>query len=113
MGHILLTATCLLVLFPTHSLLVSSAASANDFTLVCNPGFGVSAIRRVNSAHQTGKAGSLSIDCQMVTNGSQGLVCEKLSAIPHCHGQLEGCSGHQWLGGFHAYAVGNDTSAVM
>ena len=91
---------------------------SSDFTLVCNPGFGVTAIRRVNSAHQAGKAGSLVIECQPVvaisaSDGQSGLVCEKLSAIPHCHGQLEGCSGDQWLGGFHAYAVGNDTSAVM
>jgi hypothetical protein len=54
-------------------------------------------------------------------------VCQTLTSTPRCDGQLEGCTGNQWLAGFHAYgkvlisiqkhlsylAIENNTNVVL
>uniref|UniRef100_A0A914NQE4 Uncharacterized protein n=1 Tax=Meloidogyne incognita TaxID=6306 RepID=A0A914NQE4_MELIC len=74
-----------------------------DYSLECNSGYRVSAIRRANSDRQRGKVGSISIECQPLLSGQ--IVKEKryklnvppLNIAPQCNGQLEGCNNSQWL----------------
>lgn len=105
------------------------AVAITDFTLACQRGYRISAIKRVNSPHQRKVAGSLSIECQpiqysdldrvsrlLVTRELQAklqIKCETLTSTPQCNGWPEGCSGSQWLAGFHAYAIENTTNAVL
>jgi hypothetical protein len=84
----------------------------------CNPGYRLSAIRRVNSPHQRDKVGSIAIECQpILSTGFAGkhvqAKCEPLDSAPECNGQPEGCSGNQWLGGFNVYKIQNGTNASL
>uniref|UniRef100_A0A183BW80 ZP domain-containing protein n=1 Tax=Globodera pallida TaxID=36090 RepID=A0A183BW80_GLOPA len=63
------------------------ACVTSDFTLVCNHGYRVTSIRRVK--------------------------CSALETTPQCNGWAEGCTEHQWLGGFNAYVMDNSTNAVL
>lgn len=69
---------CLLLLL---LLLVDDVRALTDFTLSCQRGYKVSAIRRFNSLHQVNKAGSLVIECQSIET-------EQLDSVSSC------CSFH-------------------
>jgi hypothetical protein len=47
-------------------LLAQLTRCLTDYTLSCQRGYRISAIRRANSIHQSGRAGSLSIDCESI-----------------------------------------------
>uniref|UniRef100_A0A915E2R6 Uncharacterized protein n=1 Tax=Ditylenchus dipsaci TaxID=166011 RepID=A0A915E2R6_9BILA len=89
--------------------------ASEDFTLACKPGHRVTAIRRSNSAHQRGKAGSLSVECQPIMQlpNTTAIKCDKLASTPQCNGWPEGCKEQQWLAGFHAYGIENSTNVAI
>nr|CAD2176835.1 unnamed protein product [Meloidogyne enterolobii] len=87
-----------------------------DYSLECNSGYRVSAIRRANSDRQRGKVGSISIECQPLLSGQivkEKVKCSPLNIAPQCNGQLEGCNNSQWLGGFNVYELDNKTNAIL
>ncbi|KAL7073938.1 hypothetical protein ACQ4LE_006228 [Meloidogyne hapla] len=87
-----------------------------DYSLECNSGYRVSAIRRTNSDRQRGKVGSISIECQPLLIGStikEKVKCSPLNTAPQCNGQLEGCNNYQWLGGFNVFELDNRTNAIL
>ncbi|KAL3121569.1 hypothetical protein niasHT_009046 [Heterodera trifolii] len=91
---------------------------STDFSLMCNHGYRVTSIRRVNSAHQRKGTvlGSFAIECQpIVSSGKANLKvkCSALETTPQCNGWAEGCSDQQWLGGFNAYVMDNRTNAIL
>lgn len=45
---------------------IRMTSAITDFTLACQRGYRISAIKRVNSPHQRKVAGSLSIECQPI-----------------------------------------------
>ncbi|KAI6196775.1 hypothetical protein M3Y94_01148700 [Aphelenchoides besseyi] len=95
-------------------LLIVAVDGLTDFTLSCQRGYKVSAIRRQNSVFQANKAGSLSIECQSIIDTDlESITCQTLTSTPQCNGQIEGCTGNQWLAGFHAYAIENSTNVVL
>ncbi|KAI6184319.1 hypothetical protein M3Y97_00583500 [Aphelenchoides bicaudatus] len=103
----------MLQLFFTY-LIFHTAYALTDFTLSCQRGYKISGIHRSNSIHQNGKAGSLSIECQSILDTDlDSIVCQTLTSTPQCNGQIEGCSGNQWLAGFHAYGIENKTNVVL
>jgi hypothetical protein len=84
--------------------------------LECNPGYRVSAIRRVNSDRQRGKVGSINIECQPLISGiivKEKVKCFPLENTPKCNGQIEGCLNSQWIGGFNIYEIDNGTNAFL
>ncbi|KAF7636486.1 hypothetical protein Mgra_00004075 [Meloidogyne graminicola] len=87
-----------------------------DYSLECNKGYRVSAIRRVNSIRQRGKVGSINIECQPLISGiiiKEKVKCSPLENIPQCNGQIEGCKNSQWIGGFNIYEIDNITNAIL
>ncbi|KAL3070609.1 hypothetical protein niasHT_032399 [Heterodera trifolii] len=91
---------------------------SSDFSLMCNHGYRITSIRRVNSAHQRKGIvlGSFAIECQpIVSSGKANLKvkCSALETTPQCNGWAEGCSDQQWLGGFNAYVMDNRTNAIL
>lgn len=52
-----------ILLFMCYLLLINGLT---DYTLSCQRGYKISAIRRSNSIFQNGRAGSLSIECQSI-----------------------------------------------
>ncbi|CAD5216269.1 unnamed protein product [Bursaphelenchus xylophilus] len=103
-----------MILQLTLFLLTYMVHSLTDYTLSCQRGYRISGIKRLNSPRQRDQAGSLSIECQsIVETDLDSITCQTLTSTPQCNGQLEGCTGSQWLAGFHAYAIENNTNAVL
>uniref|UniRef100_A0A0N5A347 CUB domain-containing protein n=1 Tax=Parastrongyloides trichosuri TaxID=131310 RepID=A0A0N5A347_PARTI len=84
----------------------------NDFSLQCKKGYHITAINRVASPHVKGP-GSFQVECQLLDVEDKKISCEKLTTAPQCNGQLEGCSGNQFLTGFHGYSLTNDSSVIL
>uniref|UniRef100_A0A7E4W8L1 Secreted protein n=1 Tax=Panagrellus redivivus TaxID=6233 RepID=A0A7E4W8L1_PANRE len=90
--------------------------ASQDLVLACQPGYKVSAVKRVNSHYQKDVAGSLTIECERVLDGpktASEVTCAPLMTTPQCTGVSEGCGGNTWLGGFQAFVVENTTNAVL
>ncbi|CAJ0608349.1 unnamed protein product [Cylicocyclus nassatus] len=81
-----------------------------DYALECDPGYRISAIRRTKTYYNV--LGSLTIECEQIARPDY-TTCAKQPSIPKCNGQLEGCHGDTWLGGFHAYLLENSTQAIV
>uniref|UniRef100_A0AC35TXB0 UMP-CMP kinase n=1 Tax=Rhabditophanes sp. KR3021 TaxID=114890 RepID=A0AC35TXB0_9BILA len=85
----------------------------NDFSLQCKAGYHITAIKRITTAGQDKVVGSFQIECQLLDTEADKVICNKLVSAPQCNGQLEGCSGNQFLSGFHGYSLNNDSSVVL
>lgn len=85
----------------------------DDFILACQKGFKVSGIRRVNSFYQRKKTGSLTLECERLSQDVDDIICQPWITTPQCSGNMEGCAGNQWIGGFQAFIVENSTNAVL
>ncbi|KAF8364303.1 hypothetical protein PRIPAC_91226 [Pristionchus pacificus] len=68
-------------------------------------------IPSLTAIYSTG-LGSLSIECEKIAS-EKTTVCTSQPSIPRCDGQLEGCTGSQWLGGVNIFEVENATKAVL
>ncbi|CAJ0958502.1 unnamed protein product, partial [Mesorhabditis belari] len=81
-----------------------------DFSLQCQKGYRVTAIRRIKNAYSI--LGSLSIECEPISEAAT-TSCDSLTKSPQCNGGIEGCTGNSWLSGFKAYLVENETQATI
>uniref|UniRef100_A0A914DEI2 Uncharacterized protein n=1 Tax=Acrobeloides nanus TaxID=290746 RepID=A0A914DEI2_9BILA len=103
-----------LLLYAIFGLVVCVCPINGDFVLACQKGYRISGIKRVNSIYQRRTVGSFTIECQPIQERNLNEVkCETWTSAPQCNGAFEGCTGSQWLAGFQAYLIENNTNAIL
>uniref|UniRef100_A0A0N5AC13 Uncharacterized protein n=1 Tax=Syphacia muris TaxID=451379 RepID=A0A0N5AC13_9BILA len=98
----------LLLFFAFHLQFLVISSKDLDYSLECNLGYRVASFRRSPSVNNL--IGTLTVECEQLESNVQ---CERLQSTPQCSGTIEGCSGNNWIGGFHAYTIENRTGAVL
>ncbi|KAK6732450.1 hypothetical protein RB195_016685 [Necator americanus] len=102
--------SCSWLFLVTTALSVLAALADIDYALDCDTGYRVSGIKRTKTFYSV--LGSLTIECEQISRPDY-TTCAKQPSIPKCNGQIEGCHGDTWLGGFHAYLLENSTQAIV